>query len=398
MPTNGRQEPQKSDRPWKQMTRRRILIVVNYFHPYVSGVSEYARELAKSLSLHHEVTVLTGKHLPDLPEIENFETYTLIRAKPLFFISKGYISFDFIAHFIKLSQSHDIINLQLPMLESGLLSLLTAKPLIANYHCDMATVGSALDRLAVACVRWSMRVALLRAKSIVVLSKDYSESSKSLKKYRSKITDITAPNRFQDKQVNFLGEQPRTDFICGFVGRFVEEKGIDVILDAAEILKKNPIQFLLVGDHQTVMGGSVVGKLKNKITHLGEKVQLLGKLTDEQLIEYYQSIDVLLLPSTNRFEAFGMVQLEAMYFGATVIASDIPGVREAILKTKMGHICIPGSAQSLANAILEAREARSQISRAQVHRTLNKIFKKEEFIQKHLMIIEGFSQNTKKCH
>lgn len=67
------------------MAKNKILIVVNYFYPYISGVSEYARAAAANLAKHHVVTVLTGKHIPDLPDVEVFEGYTLIRAKPLFF-------------------------------------------------------------------------------------------------------------------------------------------------------------------------------------------------------------------------------------------------------------------------------------------------------------------------
>ena len=46
---------------------------------------------------------------------------------------------------------------------------------------------------------------------------------------------------------------------------------------------------------------------------------------------YSNEIHILLLPSTNSFEAFGLVQLEAMNFGKLVIASDISGVRVPIV-------------------------------------------------------------------
>jgi len=52
------------------IARKKILIVVNYFFPYVSGVSEYARAVARTLSSFHEVTVLTGRHDVTLTNFE----------------------------------------------------------------------------------------------------------------------------------------------------------------------------------------------------------------------------------------------------------------------------------------------------------------------------------------
>ena len=95
------------------MTRRKILIVVNYFDPYVSGVSEYARATAKALAKSHDVTVLTGKHIPELPDQEQQDGYTLLRAKALFFLDKGYISPDFVRLFKTHANQSDVINLHL---------------------------------------------------------------------------------------------------------------------------------------------------------------------------------------------------------------------------------------------------------------------------------------------
>ena len=203
------------------MTRKRLLIVVNYFHPYVSGVSEYARNVAASLAEYHEVTVLTGRHLPDLPEQEFFEGYSLVRVKPLFFLDKGYISFDFVVDFIRLSRQCDIVNLHLPMLESGLLSLLTSRPLLVTYQCDMAIVGSVLSRLAVFGVRLSMRLAIARSKAVMVLSKDYAKSSPMVRGFLGKVNEVAPPNRFEHENMGGPSRLQSPNLVLGFVGRFV---------------------------------------------------------------------------------------------------------------------------------------------------------------------------------
>lgn len=371
------------------MSSKRILLVVNYFHPYVSGVSEYARYVATSLATQHEVTVLTCRHRAELPAQEERDGYTIIRADPLFFFDKGYISPAFIRTFRQLAKHCDVVNLHLPMLESGLLSFISSKPMLATYQCDMAMVGNLVNRLAVLGVRVSMRLALARAKSIVVLSEDYALSSPLAKSHRSKLVEISPPNRFENVSARLPARSSNIKtLICGFVGRFVREKGIETIIEAAQRLKHEPIEFWFAGDYQDVAGGSVYNQLKAGIETLGNKVRILGKVSDEELISFYNHIDVLLLPSTNRFEAFGMVQMEAMHFGAMVVTSDMPGVRETVRKTGFGQLCEPSSGASLADAILRARAERSTTSRDEIHEAIQRTFGNEKFTNRYLELFE----------
>lgn len=373
------------------MTKKRILIVVNYYYPYVSGVSEYARAIAASLARHHEVTVLTGKHLPDLPDQELFEGYTLIRAKPLFFLDKGYISPAFVYRFKQLVHQSDVINLHLPMLESGLLSLLCSRSLLVTHHCDMAIAGSLLSRLAVVGVRLSMRLALARSRFITVNSMEYATSSPIARKFQNRLVEVAPPNRFDGDELEVQEFPQQGKLICGFVGRFVREKGIETILESAHRLKNEPIEFRLAGDFKDVAGGSVFGRIKNDIEALGGKIRLLGRLSDKELKAFYRGIDVLLLPSTNRFESFGMVQMEAMTFGAIVVTSDIPGVRETVRKTGIGQLCEPGSGTSFADAILRARVERDRVSRHDVRTAVRREFGNDKFVSAYLALIDKLS-------
>lgn len=374
------------------MARKRILIVVNYFFPYVSGVSEYARSVAANLAKHHDVIVLTGKHASDLPDLEIIDGYEVVRAKPLLFLDKGYISPAFMIAFKRLSRQSDVINLHLPMLESGLFALLSSRPLLVTYHCDMAIVGGAFSRLAVMGVRLSMRLALAKSNAIVVQSKDYASSSPILGAHREKIVAVAPPNRFEGNEHGAFARASEAVTVCGFVGRFVLEKGIGTILEAARLLDQEPFEFWLAGDYTDVAGGSIFRQLANEIEALGGRVRLLGRLSNESLIDFYRAIDVLLLPSTNRFEAFGMVQMEAMTFGATVVTSNMPGVRETVRRTKIGQLCEPGSARSLADAIRRARVERGILSREDVRATVLREFGNEKFVNSYLALVDDLSR------
>lgn len=374
--------------------RKKILIVVNYFFPYVSGVSEYARAVAKALVPFHDVTVLTGRHDMALPNREQVDGYSIERADPLFFFDKGYVSTDFVSRFLRLAKAVDVVNIHFPMLESGLLAMLTSKPLVLTYQCDMALVGNWISRLAVAVVQLSGKAALSRASRVVVLSKDYAQSSPILGSLLDKVIEVSPPNRFEElglASVSNASEADRTSdapFICGFVGRFVEEKGIGTILKAAELLKDQNIEFWLAGDYENVAGGSVFQQLKAQLSSVGGRVRLLGKLSDKELVNFYSKIDTLLLPSTNRFEAFGMVQMESMEFGAMTVTSDMPGVREVVLKTGMGELCEPSSAQSLAEAISRVVKRRKGTPRASVRAKLHEHFSLEKFSRSYLDLVD----------
>ena len=50
-------------------------------------------------------------------------------------------------------------------------------------------------------------------------------------------------------------------------------------------------------------------------------------------------------------EAFGMVQIEDMFWGTPVVASDLPGVKSIVLTTGMGEIAKKGDAHDLAEKI-----------------------------------------------
>jgi glycosyltransferase involved in cell wall biosynthesis len=141
----------------------------------------------------------------------------------------------------------------------------------------------------------------------------------------------------------------------GFLGRFVEEKGIDVLVSAVPlVLERAPnTKFLLAGDHATVAGGSEFGRLRESLERLKDSVEVLGRLSEEELFPFYRSLDLFLLPSVNSYEAFGMVQVEAMKSGVPVIASDLRGVRVPVMKTGNGRNVPPGDHRALADAILD---------------------------------------------
>jgi glycosyltransferase involved in cell wall biosynthesis len=357
-----------------QLPRKpKLLIVVNYFYPYISGVSEYARWNGAAISDEFEITVLTGRHLPALPIEETIDGMHVIRADPLLHLHKGYISVDFIRRFMRLAAAADVINLHLPMLEAALLANAGSRycPILLTYHCDVTATGGMVDWLAVQSVLGSAKIAARRADAIGVLTKDYAVGSPIVSGMADKLVEM--PPIIKMERFPRTPGSRHGSFRLGFVGRFVKEKGIEVILASiAPIIKHLPdAKFVFVGETQKVAGGSIYETVADQLARHANHIEVLGQVSDEGLWRIYNQMDVLLLPSVNSYEGFGIVQIEAMLAGALVVASDLRGVRIPITRTGNGVLAQPGNVGSLVEAILACHSLRQRRSGEEVRvRTL----------------------------
>ncbi len=337
----------------------RILTVLNYYRPYVSGLSEYACMVAEGAARRgFDVTVLTGRHDPDLPESEVAGGVRILRVNPLFFLHKGYISVQLFTRFLAEIRAADVVHFHLPMLESGPLTAMGHRvvPLLATYHCDVnrSRSGTLTDLMAIESVRRSCRICLKRCRSIAVTSTEYAAGSEVLRGTESKWIEIPPPDK--GSRTPPATPDNRQTMRVGFLGRFVEEKGIDVLLEAVPLVLRHvpEAQFILAGNVTGVAGGSDYERLRPRIEALGGSIQLAGYIPEERLQAFYASLDVFVLPSISSYEAFGMVQIEAMKAGVPVIATDMRGVRIPVQRTGNGIIVPPGEAPALADAIVHA--------------------------------------------
>ena len=103
-----------------------------------------------------------------------------------------------------------------------------------------------------------------------------------------------------------------------YVGVFEERRNIDLMLDIAATLRNQKVTFVLVGD------GEIFPRIQDRKNQEElDNVVLPGSIPQEQLPGLYDIAALFLLPS--EYEIFGMVVLEAMYFGTPVISSRTAG-------------------------------------------------------------------------
>ena len=125
-----------------------------------------------------------------------------------------------------------------------------------------------------------------------------------------------------------------------YLGRLMREKGIDELLAAFNCLHHkygSRVILDIVGFYEDSYRVRIEGLCKLGIVAFhGFK---------KNPIPFYRNADCVLLPSYH--EGMSNVLLEAAAIGRPVIASDIPGCREAVLDQISGYLCKPGNTQSL---------------------------------------------------
>jgi len=137
-------------------------------------------------------------------------------------------------------------------------------------------------------------------------------------------------------------------FKIGFVGRLSPEKGPDVFIEAARILAGHSamFEFYIAGQ------GTLRNQLQDQAykNDLGDKIHFLGFLGQEELKEFYQSLNVLLV--TSHTEGLPMTILEAQAMNVPVVATDVGGVGEIIEHGINGLLEKDNNAEGLAQKVL----------------------------------------------
>lgn len=365
----------------------KILFFSPYFYPYTSGVTTYPLKMLSYLAKKDKITILTFRYDNNLSSQATHKQLALNRMPFWFKISKGFISPQSLIYFYKHVILSDLIILNQPNFEGLLLAVIAKifrKKIISIFHCQVFLEGNLLTKIINFSLNFSMKMQLHLSDKIVVYTRDYINSLKYFSMFINKTVAVLPPiekcspdERFLNKLLKSKGN----NVWIGYAGRISVEKGIEYLLQSIKRLnyKKN-IKLVFAGPYgKDVVGENIyynkmIGLLKEfKINYL-----FLGNLTSKQLSSFYKSIDLLVLPSINQTEAFGMVQAEAMINGTPVIASNLPGVRIPIKLTNMGIVVEPKDIKQLSDTISEILKNKNKYSNDNLTKKANKIFDTEE--------------------
>lgn len=346
----------------------RILTVLTYYRPHTSGLTIYAERLARAFARRgHTVTVMTTQYdRRSLPREEMLDGVRVIRVPVALRVSKGVLAPTFGLVATQLVWQHDVVQLHLPQFDApgvAFRARLFGKPAVLTYHCDLLLPPGIFNRFVNLVVKFQNNMAALLANHIVTYTQDYADNSAYLSRYHRKLTPILPPIELPPAtsgSVEAFAAMHRTREwrpVIGMAARFAAEKGVEVLLDALpRLLEKYPhAQVLFAGQHQNVLGEQAyAGRLLPRI-HEYEAAghwKFLGVLSPAQMTAFYPNLDVLVVPSLNSTEAFGLVQIEAMLHNVPCVASALPGVRQPVQMHNMGKVVPIGDSNTLADALL----------------------------------------------
>jgi glycosyltransferase involved in cell wall biosynthesis len=282
-------------------------------------------------------------------------------------VSKGVIMPTFGVMATRLVRSHEVVHLHLPQLDAAGVALrgrLLGRPRLLTYHCDLQLPSGGFNRAVNMAVHLMNDLAARLSDRVVTYTEDYGRHSPFLRRFAHKLEVVTPPvvlpeadGSARDRLASVWNPEGRRPVI-GMATRLAAEKGVEVLLEALpRIEERHPgLLVLFAGQHEDVLGERAYRERLEPTLRRYQadgRWRFLGTLDPEGMAAFYPQLDLLVVPSLNSTESFGLVQIEAMMSGVPVVASNLPGVRQPVEVTGMGKIAAVGDAAALAEAVLE---------------------------------------------
>lgn len=218
----------------------------------------------------------------------------------------------------------DIIHTHQALVNYYLLSVKPKKPIIQHYH-------AASNRMQEINAKIMMKLYKKRISKIICVS------HKALNHFKELVGECDAIVIYNGVDTEFYNPNLPTPYKKGspqllFVSVLRKYKKTGILIDAmSELLKKYPNAYL-----QIVGNGEDYENMKNKIKemHLDNNVEMLGKISDEELKLCYSSCDLYISASTH--EHCPVPPFEAMGCGKPLVLSDLEGHNEILNLSKAG--------------------------------------------------------------
>jgi len=285
----------------------------------------------------------------------------------------------------RIARNYDIIHIHHPDPMATLALFLSGYKgkVILHWHSDILK-QKALLKIYKPFQSWLIK----RANLIAGTSPVYVQESPFLQQWQSKVDYIPIGvdvDYNQSTLTKTLKDEYLNKKLIFSLGRLVEYKGYEYLIKSAKYLDDS---------YRIVIGGK--GPLKEELelliieNNLAEKVKLLGFMSDEEVIAYYQACDLFCLSSILKTEAFAIVQIEAMAYSKPIVSTKIPesGVSWVNLNGESGitvDICNEKALASAFHTILSDEILYKKLSNGSRKRYLE-FFTQQKMVDKCLQI------------
>tara|TARA_B100001287_G_scaffold249664_1_gene229672 strand:+ start:355 stop:1455 length:1101 start_codon:yes stop_codon:yes gene_type:complete len=285
------------------------------------GVEQAIKQYSFALHKYYQCqnTVL---YLDSHPSVKKKDYLKAISTKQIGKIASCAIpNLSFFRKFKALQKDHEIILFHYPFPIQDLILVfgLINKPYYIYYHSDIIKQKRLLK------IYKPFRYLFFKfAKHIITSSENYLNSSIFLKKYKDKSTAI--PLILNKEFLKVKKKKILFKFFL-FIGQHRHYKNIENIIKA----------FQQLPNHKLI----IIGIKKRQIINIEipSNILLIDHVIDEEKYQYIQQCEAILLPSTNRAEAFGYTLLEGLLFKRPLISSQIKSGTTFINKhLKTGYV------------------------------------------------------------
>ncbi len=341
----------------------KILLFSSKFPPMVGGVENVVYNLAHNfkMSKHHVVIVssyIFNKNSRNFFKILKKENYNSLRVYRVFMSLPrsllGFLIFPyrFLVSFLNMvkiikKESPDIIHFHFPDDSLYYFYLLTIfnffPPFVLSIH------GNELHLFSKKIIYRFFLKSLLNKSCFIVVNSTFMKEE-LIKNYSQvdlrKVKII--PNGINIKDFYNKNPSENLNSYFLFVGRLAPKKGVDILIKAYnKVCSKISRNLYILGPEVTQ------GKPLHFYKNLSKcpKIKFLGKVTGDELKEYFKKAYFTVFPS--RIEPFGIVALESLSSGTPFIASNTGGLKEIAQKTNGGILFKNKSVSSLAKTLLK---------------------------------------------
>ncbi|MBU6332879.1 MAG: glycosyltransferase [Chloroflexi bacterium] len=317
----------------------RIVHLYKAYPPVFGGIEQHLRDLCEGLAARgHQVTALTvapGRRT----RITDRGGVRLITAAGLATLASTPLSLMQLWWARRLSA--DVVHLQMPYPPGDLAARLVAgaPALVVSYQSDVVR-----QRRLLAWYRPLLEQTLQRARGIMVSNPRLLDSSPWLAPHRQRCAIVPLGvdvSRFAPG--TRVHHAPR----IGFVGRLRYYKGLPTLIDACAQLPET-VECLIAGDGP----GRAALERQAHARGVASRLRFVGDVAESELPAFYRSLDLFVLPSHLRAEAFGIVLAEALASGVPCISTELgTGTSWVNQHGTTGLVVPPGDATALADAI-----------------------------------------------
>ena len=324
----------------------KILHIYKDYFPVIGGIENHVRLLAESqAAAGHEVTVLVTNRAR-VTTTERLNGVRVIKAARLGVVASTPLSVSLFRHLRRQRPEVTHLHFPYPVGEVAHYLLGRSQHAVMTYHSDVVRQKAALRLYKP--LMWRVLHSVDR---IIVGSPNYLASSSILQRFAAKCKVVP----FGIDRRRFLNADPvaarRLRELHGggplllFVGVLRYYKGLEYLLEAMTSISA---KLLIVGEGP--LGSSL--RAQARALGLGHKVLLTGRVRGEDLPAYYRAADVFVLPASERSEAFGLVQIEAMTCATPVVCTELgTGTTFVNRHQESGLVVPPKDARALARAI-----------------------------------------------